>query len=290
MPELPEVETIAKGLHQAIAGKRIKEVKAIFPGIVRQNFRIFKKTIIQKEIKGVRRRGKYLLIDLSEGKTILTHLGMTGGFLFINLPNSPPKVSVRRPPQSRLNSKHDHLIFRFCESNAGLCYNDQRKFGKIKVFNTTEEKNIPELKKLGLEALEISSSEFIRIFKNRKGRIKSALLNQQIIAGLGNIYTDESLFEANIHPAQKMNLLKASKLKDLHKAIRKVLNKAIKAGGSSIENYSDIDGRMGRFQLHHKVYGREGEFCKRCGRKIKRIKINQRSSYFCPKCQPLKDA
>jgi len=287
MPELPEVETIAKGLHKAIVGKRIKEVKAIFPGIVRQNFSIFKKSIIQKRIKDVRRRGKYLLIDLSRGKTILAHLGMTGNFLFIRSADSPRKPSGRPWSESRLDDKHDHLIFRFFGSEAELRYNDLRKFGKIKVFNTAKERTIPELKKLGPEALEIKFSEFIEIFRRRKGRIKSALLNQQIIAGLGNIYADESLFEAKIHPAQKAELLSENKLRGLHKAIRKILHKAIRAGGSSIENYSDVDGRMGRFQLHHKVYGREGESCKRCKTKIKRIKINQRSSYFCPRCQAL---
>lgn len=288
MPELPEVETIAKGLQKVLVGKRIKEVKAIFPGIVRQNFNLFKKAVIQKRIKTVKRRGKYLLIDLSGGKTILAHLGMTGNFLFVKCSASPSKTFVQQTAQTEDHDKHDHVIFGFSSGNKELRYNDLRKFGKLKVFNTAKEGTIPELKKLGPEALEIKSFEFIEIFRRRKGRIKSALLNQQIIAGLGNIYADESLFEAKIHPAQKVDLLSENKLRELHKAIRKVLNKAIKAGGSSIENYSDIDGRMGRFQLHHKVYGREGESCKRCGRKIKRIKINQRSSYFCHRCQPEK--
>ena len=107
---------------------------------------------------------------------------------------------------------------------------------------------------------------------------------------MGNIYADESLFEAKINPAQKVDLLSENKLKDLHKAIKKILHKAIRAGGSSVENYLDIDGKIGRFQLQHKVYGREGEPCKKCGAKIKRIKINQRSSYFCPRCQPIINA
>ena len=288
MPELPEVETIAKGLQKVLVGKRIKEVKAIFPGIVRQNFNLFKKAIIQKRIRGVRRRGKYLLIDLSGGKTILVHLGMTGNFLFIRSADLPHKPSGRPWSESEFDDKHDHLIFRFLASKAELRYNDQRKFGKIKVFDTAKEGTVPELKKLGPEALEISSSEFISIFKKRKGRIKSALLNQQIIAGLGNIYADESLFEAKIHPEQKADKLSPKRLKRLHQAIQKILKKAIKAGGSSIENYYDISGEIGSFQLQHKVYGREGESCKRCGAKIRRIKINQRSSYFCLRCQPEK--
>ncbi len=288
MPELPEVETIAKGLSKVVAGKRIKEIKATFPGIVRQSFRIFKIAIIQKRIKDVRRRGKYLLMDLSGGKTILVHLGMTGNFLFVKYKNSSFKPSSQLLSQEEPYDKHNRLIFRFYGTPDELHYNDQRKFGKLKVFNTAEEKDVFELKKLGPEALDITSSEFIEIFRRRKGRIKSALLNQQIVAGLGNIYTDESLFEAKIHPAQRVDLLSQNKLKDLRKAIKKILHKAIKAGGSSIENYCNIEGEIGSFQLQHKAYGREGEPCRTCGVKIKRIKINQRSSYFCPRCQPFR--
>jgi len=282
MPELPEVETIAKGLRQAIVGKKVKEVQAIFPKIVKQKFEIFQQAVTQKKIKGVRRRGKYLLIDLSGDRTILVHLGMTGNLLFVN------KASIRHRSETKSIGKHDHLIFKFCNPNTHLCYNDQRKFGKIKVFNTDKENRVPELKKLGPDAIDITPSEFADLFKKRKGRIKSALLNQHIVAGLGNIYADESLFEARINPAQKIDRLSEFRLERLYRSINKILGKAIKAGGSSIDNYLNVDGRMGEFQLQHKVYGREGERCKRCGTKIRRIKINQRSSYFCPKCQPIK--
>ncbi len=288
MPELPEVETIARGLQRTIVGKRIQDIRTICPDVVKQPSRIFRKELLKRKVQGVKRRGKYLLIDLSGGKTLLVHLGMTGNFLFDV--RRPPSV-VRRQPQANNtngNDKHNHLIFSFLESNARLCYNDQRKFGKIKVFDTKEENNVPELNKLGPEALDVSLSEFIGIFRKRRGRIKSALLNQHIIAGLGNIYADESLFEAKINPARRIDRLSENKLKDLHRAIRKTLHKAIKAGGSSIDNYLHVDGKMGEFQLQHKAYGREGERCKRCGTKIKRIKINQRSSYFCPRCQLLR--
>ena len=281
MPELPEVETVAKGLRQTIVGKKVKDIQAIFPAIVKQKFNIFKQAVTQRKIKGVRRRAKYLLIDLSGGKTILVHLGMTGNLLLAVRPE------LKASPTLNCN-KHDHLVFKFSGSNACLYYNDQRKFGKIKVFDTDKENQVPELKKLGPDAIDITPSEFADIFRRRKGRIKSALLNQQIVAGLGNIYADESLFEARINPAQKVDELSKPKLIQLHKAINKILQKAIKAGGSSIDNYLNIDGRMGEFQLQHMVYGREGEKCKRCGAKIKRIKISQRSSYFCPRCQPIK--
>ena len=273
MPELPEVETIVRGLQKTLVGKKIKDVNVIFPGIVKQNSKNFKKNVDKTEIIRVRRRGKYILIDLSNGKTILAHLGMTGSFLFLK--SSTP-----------LN-KHDHLAVKFYQSQRELRYNDPRKFGKIKTFSISREENISDLKKLGPESLNISSSDFANLFKKRKGRIKSALLNQQIIAGLGNIYADESLFEAQIHPLQKADKFTPQRLKKLHQAIQKILKKAIRAGGSSIENYHNVDGEIGSFQLQHKVYGREGLPCKRCKTKIKRIKISQRSSYFCPRCQAL---
>jgi formamidopyrimidine-DNA glycosylase len=275
MPELPEVETIVKGLQKTVVGRKIKSINVIFPGIVKQETEKFRKNAEKTKIVKVRRRGKYILIDLSNGKTILAHLGMTGNFLLVK--SSSPW------------NKHDHLIIRFYENHKELRYNDQRKFGKLKSFPTCKEKNVSELEKLGPESLNISASDFINLFQKRKGRIKSALLNQQIIAGLGNIYADESLFEAKIHPAQRIDKLSPQRLKRLHQAIQKILRKAIKAGGSSIENYYNVNGEIGSFQLQHKVYGREGLPCKKCGTKIKRIKINQRSSYFCPKCQPLRN-
>lgn len=271
MPELPEVETVVRGLRKTIIGNKIKNVKIIFPGIVKQDLKIFKKDVEKGEIIAVRRRGKFILIDLSNGKTILAHLGMTGNFLLVK-------------PSTPLN-KHDHLIVKFHQNPKELRYNDQRKFGRIKSFSTIKTENVADLRRLGPEALDISSSEFINLFGKRKGRIKSALLNQQIITGLGNIYADESLFKAKIHPAQRIDQLNPQRLRKLHQAIQKILKKAIKAGGSSIENYLNVDGEIGNFQLQHKVYGREGLSCKKCGSKIKRIKISQRSSYFCPKCQ-----
>lgn len=271
MPELPEVETIVRGLQKTVVGKKIRNVKVIFPGIVKQDTKNFIRNVGRSKIIMVRRQGKYILIDLSNSKTILTHLGMTGNFLLVK--SSSPR------------NKHNHLIIRFYETRKELRYNDQRKFGKIKSFLTCKEENVSELKKLGPESLNISASDFINLFKKRKGRIKSALLNQQILAGLGNIYADESLFGARIHPSQKIDQLTFPQLRKLHQAIQIILKKAIKAGGSSIENYYKVNGKIGSFQLQHKVYGREGLSCKKCGTKIKRIKISQRSSYFCPRCQ-----
>jgi formamidopyrimidine-DNA glycosylase len=288
MPELPEVETIARGLRKAIVGKRIKSVKAVFPGIVKQNSKLFCKTITGKTVLGVRRRGKYLLIDLSDGRTMLIHLGMTGNLLLDRRSSGSGKNLKGKPPLHGIADKHDHVIFTFCGDRQVLRYNDQRKFGKLKACDACEGQGTAELRALGPEALDISPAEFVRIFRKRRGKIKSLLLNQKVIAGLGNIYADESLFGARIHPAHRADRLSDRKLLDLHKSIKATLKRAIKAGGSSIDNYLHVDGQIGGFQLQHKVYGREGETCKRCGAKIRRIKISQRSSYFCPRCQPLK--
>jgi formamidopyrimidine-DNA glycosylase len=271
MPELPEVETIARGLQKTLVGKRIEDVKVVFPGIVKENSKNFRRHVVQTKVIGARRRGKFILIDLSNGKTILIHLGMTGSCLFMKR-SSPP-------------DKHDHLRVTFCRSQKELRYNDQRKFGRIKSFSACKEESVSDLRKLGPEPLKISLPDFVKLFRKRKGRIKPALLNQQIIAGLGNIYADESLFEARIHPLRTIDKISPQKLKRLHQAIQRILKKAIRAGGSSIENYCNINGEIGSFQLQHKVYGREGLLCKRCRAKIQRIKISQRSSYFCPRCQ-----
>ncbi len=271
MPELPEVETIARGLKKALVGKKIKDVKVIFPEIIKEESKDFRRHIAGTKILKVRRRGKFILIDLSKGKTIVIHLGMTGSCLFMKR-------------SSPLN-KHDHLTVTLCRSRKELRYNDQRKFGRIKSFSTSNEGSISDLRTLGPEPLDMSSSDFVNLFNKRKGRIKPALLNQHIIAGLGNIYADESLFEARIHPLQRIDKTSSQKLRILRQAIQKILKRAIRAGGSSIENYCNINGEIGSFQLQHRVYGREGLLCKRCKAKIKRIKISQRSSYFCPKCQ-----
>ncbi len=271
MPELPEVETIARGLESALIGKKIEDVKVMFPGILKEESKNFRRNVVQTKVIGVRRRGKFILMDLSNGKTILVHLGMTGACFLLKR-------------SSRLD-KHDHLTVTLCRSQKELRYNDQRKFGRIKSFSACKEESISDLRKLGPEPLEISSPDFVNLFRKRKGRIKPALLNQQIIAGLGNIYADESLFEARINPLQRIDKISPKKLRRLHRAVQKILKRAIRAGGSSIENYYKVNGEIGSFQLQHNVYGREGLVCKRCKAKIKRIKISQRSSYFCPRCQ-----
>lgn len=278
MPELPEVETIVQGLRKSVIGKRIKGVKCDGCRVFTQ--KNFKKDLVGKRIKSVRRRGKFILMELSDNHQLLIHLGMTGG-LFHYKKNEP-------------KDKHDHLIIDFTDNRTQLRYNDQRKFGRIRKRKTVNRKlktvhceQFTEIAQLGPEPLEITRDEFVKIFRKRKGRIKPLLLNQKVIAGIGNIYSDEALFEARVHPLTPANRISRPKLKKLHRAIQKILKKAILAGGSSVDNYTNLEGERGLFQLEHKVYAREGQKCKRCGTKIKRIRITQRSTHYCPRCQKI---
>ena len=283
MPELPEVETIVQGLRKSVIGKRIKSVRCDGCRVFAQ--RNLGKDLAGKKIESVSRRGKFIVMELSDNCQLLIHLGMTGG-LFHQRRNEPI-------------DKHDHLIIDFSDNKTQLRYNDQRKFGRIgkRLSENSKQKTVNGKQKtvncepftvfaqLGPEPLEITADEFVEIFRKRTGRIKPLLLNQKVIAGIGNIYSDEALFEAKIHPLTPANRISKQKLKKLHKAIQRILKKAILAGGSSVDNYTNLQGERGFFQLEHKVYGREGEKCKRCGTKIKRIRITQRSTHFCPKCQ-----
>jgi formamidopyrimidine-DNA glycosylase len=270
MPELPEVETIVRGLRKTVLGKRIKSLR-IFPSRVLHSSPAFlKRNLIQQRIQEIRRRGKNIIIKLTSGDLLMIHLGMTGNLFYL----------AKKAPFK----KHDQVDIEFSDGTH-LRYSDIRKFGKFKLIKSSQAVKKEVLKKLGPEPLEIYRDDFVQLFRGKKGRIKSVLLNQSIIAGIGNIYADEALFEAKIHPLQKVSDISRNRLIKLYQAIQKILKKAIKAGGSSVDNYRDVEGGIGFFQLYHKVYGREGEPCKRCGTKIKRIIISQRSAHFCPKCQ-----
>jgi len=269
MPELPEVETVIRGLKKTILGKTIHKVEVFYPKVIKQELPKFSRNLENSSIEKISRRGKNILISLSNNKTWLTHLGMTG-HLFFQKSNNLPK------------SKHDILKIKFKNNSGELRFEDMRKFGKTYIV---EENSHKAIEKLGPEPLKVSLAEFIRIFKARKRMVKPALLDQSLLAGIGNIYADESLFEAKIHPQTRTDRLSSKKLSDLHQAIQKIIKKAIQTGGSSVRSYVDVEGRKGYFQVFHKVYGKEGERCSRCKTKIKRIVVGQRSSHFCPRCQ-----
>ena len=244
MPELPEVETIRRQLEEKIVGKELDG----------------------KEIAKVRRRAKLLIIDFSDGSSLVFHLKLTGQLIF----NGKP-------------TKHTRHIFKFSDGSQ-IIFNDARKFGWWKKVKDT--KNIERA--FGPEVLEIDLKTFKNLLKKRpRAKIKPLLMDQKFIAGIGNIYSDEILFAAKIHPLRQAKTLTGKEVKDVFQNIKKILEKAIEHHGSSVEYYLDVCGQKGDYLKYHKVYQKEGEKCFRCRTIIKRIKINGRSAHFCPKCQPI---
>jgi len=254
VPELPEVETVVRTISPHITGQRIERVDIRLA-------RIFKgQTPEGRTIAGVSRYGKFIVLDLAPRGFLIVHLGMTG------------KLRWNAAPE-----KHTHAIFAL--SNGELSYTDARTFGRIECSETLPDR----VALLGPDALSVPLEEFLTLLHSRKGRIKSRLLNQFFLRGLGNIYADESLFRAGIHPATRT--ISRKRAIGLHAAMQQVLAEAVKARGSSISDYVDADNQRGSFQTQHRVYGRTGEPCVFCGTPIRRIVITQRSSHYCPKCQ-----
>jgi formamidopyrimidine-DNA glycosylase len=288
MPELPEVETIARGLAKRVTGDVIESV---WLGSKKEPLKSPAGAIAQaleySRIKAIGRMGKHIVFNLERNGVArkpasakrsksklhgvgestaqwIVHLGMTG------------RLQVCEP-QSEVE-KHTHAILKL-KSGRELRFVDPRRFGRLSVvtaeaFDTT-----------GIEPLEIELELFLKLFRGRKTPIKSALLNQKLLRGVGNIYADESLFRAGIRPRRRASTIKLEQFARLHHAVQEVLKEAIALGGSSISDYVDADGEEGFFQLQHRVYGREGEPCLVCKTPIKRVVIAGRSSHYCPKCQ-----
>ena len=228
--------------------------------------KIIGKKLNGKKIVGLRRRAKVLIIDFNDGSSLLFHLKLTGQLIFRGTP-----------------SKHTRKVFKFSDGS-WLTFNDTRKFGWWKMAKGTEKIE----KAFGPEALEIDPDTFKEILKRRpNARIKALLMDQKFIAGIGNIYSDEILFAAKVHPLRRAGTLKAEEAKMIHENIKRILQDAIKHHGSSVQYYLDACGNKGNYLRYHKVYQREGRPCLRCGAEIKRIKLGGRSAHFCPHCQRL---
>ena len=270
MPELPEVEVIVQGLQKKITGRKIIDVKINLPKLIALGKKSFVKKLKGLIIKNVHRRGKYIIIDLSKQQALLIHLKMTGQLI----------IAKATDP---LNP-HAHFILTL--SNAlELRFHDTRQFGRIYLLDSRNVCNLKQLNMLGPEANRVSKQEFLKRLSKRKGRIKPLLLNQSFLAGLGNIYCDESLYSAGIHPLCLAYKISRGKQIKLHQAIQRILNSAIAHGGSSVENYLDSQGKPGRYQKKHKVYRKTGRPCSVCRNPIQRIKIGGRSTHFCSFCQ-----
>ncbi len=265
------METVAAGLRRSIVGQHIASARLLTKQLARGNPKNFSSLITGKIVEAVRRKGKQILIELSHGWIVWAHFMMTGKFWLLK-PDEP-------------ETKFDGAVFLLQPVNKKLVFYDQRRFGRLKLVRKKELGRLKEYRRLGPDALEVSAQEFVLRVKERKKGLKSLLLDQTIIAGLGNIYADESLFLAKIHPEAAGFRLSKERLSGLYSAVRQVLARAIRAGGSSVRDYSALDGRRGYFQIEHRVYQRTGLPCFVCGRKIRRIVAAQRSTHFCPRCQ-----
>ena len=274
MPELPEVETVARGLREVLAGRRVLSVR-----LGKTDF-IDDPAVLEQDLPGgtfarIRRLGKYLLLDLEPRKTsaeetsLLIHLGMTG------------KISVC-PPETPVEL-HTH-VFLALDDGRELRYNDVRRFGRMALLANGGHERV--LGGLGVEPLEVSEAEFRTRIQARKSRIKAVLLNQSVLRGIGNIYADESLWRAKIHPEKIGARLQDNELRRLHRAVQHILQEAIRLRGSSISDYVDLDGGRGEFQQKHRAYQHDGKKCFRCRTIIRRIIVAGRSTHFCPQCQP----
>lgn len=282
MPELPEVETIRRTLQKPIVGKKIKDVEIRKSKI----FQGEKKEVIGKKIEGIERKGKVLVIKLSGGKNLVVHFKLTGQMVWVA--RGGETVTLGHPipfAGAQLPAKTTHVIFTI--DGGRLFYNDLRQFGWIKVVNSDRLSVISD--QLGIEPLtpEFTPEKLEEILTKSSRPIKLVLMDQGKIAGVGNIYANDALFEAGIIPTRSANTLNKDMVMKLHHAIEKVLEQGLKYGGSSArdEAYIKPTGEPGSYQEHFQVYQRQGEKCLRCGSTIKRVNLGGRGTFFCPKCQ-----
>jgi len=276
MPELPEVETVVRGLQRRLAGRRLREVTLNRADLRTPLPKGLKERLEGKRIDRVDRRAKYILAHLEDGTVLLVHLGMSG------------RILVAEPGDRRPRQKHDHVVLTF-DDGAVLIFNDARRFGMIDCVAEAHLRNHKLLRDLGLEPLgeEFDGASLARRLAGKSCSIKAALLDQRVVAGLGNIYASEALYWANISPRRRAGTVAGRRADTLAAAIRQTLERAIAAGGSSLRDYVQASGELGYFQHHWAVYGRQGEKCPRCDCRtgIRRIVQNARSTFYCAKYQ-----
>lgn len=289
MPELPEVETVRRGLHDLILKRRVASVWHDNPKSFPNAEHDVAGFLIDSEIIDVRRRAKILLIDLSTDYTLVIHLKMTGQLVFVA---DTVRFGAGHPNDSLVHAlpdKSTHVSFEF-KDGSHLYFNDQRKFGWVKLIPTLEVPDIDFMKKVGPEPLEadFTASEFAARFARRsKTSIKAALLDQTVVAGVGNIYADESLWGARIHPKRLVSSITKKEFEDLYTDLREVMNLAIAKGGSSNHTYINAEGKKGSYMDFARVFRREGLECPRCGTTIIKFRAAGRGTHICPNCQKI---
>jgi len=272
MPELPEVESIARALRGRLAGRTVLRLTVRRPGILDPGEASTVRAFPARFLDACR-KGKILLLNLEGERTLAVHFRMTGSFYF-RREGAPPRV-------------HTHLDLHLDD---GMClgFRDPRRFGRLWLLNTADADRSAPLAGLGPDVLAIDRSAFLERIGSRRRMMKPLLLDQSVLAGLGNIYADESLHRAGIHPEQPAHLLPGPRLERLWEETIAILRAAVLEGGSSIRDFVDSDDVKGGYQAFHRVYDRGGDPCRSCGRKIRRIVVAQRGTWFCPRCQPMR--
>lgn len=289
MPELPEVETVRRGLHELIIGRTVKKVVHDTPKSFPNASADVEAFLISATVTDVRRRAKVLLIDLSTAYTLVIHLKMTGQLVFRA---ADVAFGAGHPNDSLIGELPDRstrVTFTFADGSH-LYFNDQRKFGWVRLLPTIEVPNIDFMQKVGPEPLEhdFTSAQFRERFARKaKSPIKAALLDQTVIAGVGNIYADESLWGAKIHPLRKVATITGAEFDKLYHELRDVMNLSIEKGGSTDRNYVNAEGKKGSYIDFARVFRREGKPCPRCGTIIVKFKAAGRGTHICPNCQKL---
>jgi len=292
VPELPEVETVRRGLEPVMQGARFVKVEVRRPDLRFPLPKNFNQRLTDKTVAGLRRRGKYMLAELSSGEILIMHLGMSGSFRILKSGREQIPGEFYHERSNKV--KHDHVVF---EMSSGwmLIFNDPRRFGFMKLVARSELERHPLIHALGPEPLgnAFDAARLARACKGKKASLKAVLSNQKIVAGLGNIYVSEALYDAHLSPKRRASVLANKKGEptdvayQLVDAIKHVLNQAIKAGGSSLRDHRQISGELGYFQHSFRVYDREGEKCMTsgCDGTIRRIVQTGRSTFYCPVCQ-----
>ncbi len=275
MPELPEVETVARGLRKRALGRRIASVEIRHSAVIAGSPEEFASMLEGRTLANVSRKGKAIAVELASGDGLPAHfllvrLGMTG-----QLTVAPHDAPIE---------PHTHVFISLDDGREELRFRDARRFGRLRSLTLAELEKVLGL--LGPDAQHVTEKQFLAAMRRRKGAIKSWLMNQNLVAGLGNIYADEALFEARIHPLTQPGRVSADKARQLYKSVRKVLDKAVALGGTTFSDYMDVEGRPGAFLSKLKVYQHTGEPCRRCKTALRRTIVGGRSSHFCPLCQP----
>jgi formamidopyrimidine-DNA glycosylase len=290
MPELPEVEVTRRAIAPLLVGRKIARVRT---GAASYFFltppRRLARALAGRTPTALGRRGKYLLAELDDGARLLLHLGMTGqlfaaGARSVRLLSAETRAALAPEAQPAFRpDRHTHLRLSFADGGPDVLFRDVRKFGKALLLAPGE--RTPRLERLGVDALEATGEALFRASRRRRAAVKALLLDQALFAGTGNIYADEALFAAGVRPRRRAGGLTRAECERIAEGLRRALQRGIETGGSSISDFLAPDGADGSFQDEHQVYGRTGQPCRACGSRIRRARVGQRASHWCPRCQ-----